>query len=414
MKKKLALETKIRDAALNLSKVNVAHKKVSKQTSEQVEVANKRVESAQKELWKVSDRTNEVYRRLMEHRAGVLSLSVRNLEKMSSFHGDSGYDSSNRSTLLSPISSVTGSSAPIKSRFDGAHLFAGHADAIVPKPKISAEAAAAELWNVEEKLKDAEGQLAVASKKRIEMARELSIMKLEKQEVETTLGMDLQAAEETISALEREIPRLEDLNLEVQRLRQEKSSWEKERVQLVEQEKQQGTGTALSAALSTLETIIEQYGIELSSQESSLLGSLDGVSRYLEMVHGELAMRSEEAAEWETTRNKLEEDLRSMLDEREILSRELEDARRQQDAELEKRTAIARELAEVRRERDAARRDSPQLRPRVRFSSQCFYESYSGNFRHRLIYARHQYLQILYQVMMVARLVSLPPSNHYG
>jgi len=366
MKKKLALETKIRDAALNLSKVNVAHKKVSKQTSEQVEVANKRVESAQKELWKVSDRANDVYRRLMEHRAGVLSLSVRNLEKMSSFHGDSGYDSSNRSTLLSPVSSVTGSSAPIKSRFDGAHLFAGHADTIVPKPKISAEAAAAELWNLEEKLKDAVNQLAVASKKRVEMARELSIMKLEKQEVETTLGMDLQAAEETISALEMEIPRLEELNLEVQRLRQEKSSWEKERVHLG---KEQGTSTELSAALSTLKTIIEQYGIELSSEESSLLGSLDSVAGYLKMVHRELIMHTEEAAEWETARNKLEEDLRSVLDEREILTRELEDARRQQDAELEKGAAIARELAEVRRERDAARRDSPQLRPRVRFFS---------------------------------------------
>jgi chromosome segregation ATPase len=173
----------------------------------------------------------------MEHRAGVLSFSVRNMERKMAPSDDSGYDSSNRSTLMSPtMSSNTGFSSPTttvsssKSRFDGAHLFAGHADSIVPKVKLSSEAAAAAIAALEMKLKTAKDSLAAAGKKQVEMTRELSLMKLEKQEVETMMGMDIQAAEETIAVLEKEIPRLEVLDSEVRQLRQEKTSWERDRM----------------------------------------------------------------------------------------------------------------------------------------------------------------------------------------
>ena len=105
----------------------------------------------------------------MEHRAGALSFSVRSMEKKLSpqlrDNTDSGYydddDSSNRSTLIGGLasstatttSSTTSSTSTIpssNSRFDGAHLFAGHADTIVPKRKLSAEAAAAEIASLEE------------------------------------------------------------------------------------------------------------------------------------------------------------------------------------------------------------------------------------------------------------------------
>jgi chemotaxis regulatin CheY-phosphate phosphatase CheZ len=93
-------------------------------------------------------------------------------------------------------------------------------------PRLPAAAIAC----LETKLKTAKDSLAAAGKKQVEMTRELSLMKLEKQEVETMMGMDIQAAEETIAALEKEIPRLEVLDSEVRQLRQEKSSWEKDRV----------------------------------------------------------------------------------------------------------------------------------------------------------------------------------------
>ena len=420
MTKKLALETKIRDAALSLSKVNASHKKVSKQTGEQLEAANKRVESAQKELWRISDRVNEVHRRLMEHRAGVLSFSVRNMEKKMAPSEDSGYDSSNRSTLMSPtLSSNTGFSSPSntvsssKSRFDGAHLFAGHADSIVPKVKLSSEAAAAAIAALETKLKTAKDSLAAAGKKQVEMTRELSLMKLEKQEVETMMGMDIQAAEETIAALEKEIPRLEVLDSEVRQLRQEQSSWERDRVgfetKLMELETKKGEDAGgaermlasiresmqkdleakdaeirriqeeqerersawveerqqledekmddlarlqeemdrmrdeedqtirqshdeMSSGLAILQSMVRTHGIVLFSRDSSLQGLLNAVGMHIESVHMKLEAYSKAEAEWESLRRKLEEDVRSGLDKREAMARELEDARRERDS----------------------------------------------------------------------------------
>ncbi|KAF9534120.1 Up-regulated during septation-domain-containing protein [Crepidotus variabilis] len=422
MNKKLALETKIRDAALNLSKVNSTHKKMSKQTSEQLDAANRRVELAQRELWKVSDRVNDVYKRLMEHRAGVLSMSVRNMEKkLAGAHEDSGYDSSNRSTLMSPTLSVTALSPSSRARFDGAHLFAGHADAVVPKPKLSAEAAAAELAKVEEKLKEAKDQLLAATKKQGEMTRELSMMRLEKQEVETMMGMDLQAAEETIAALEQELPRLEDLNTEVHQLRDDKSSWTREKAELLERSKQvdvlqarlldmenqrgaadgaekmleeirnssrqaveekdrelqllkeswqvaqeewerekalieeekledlsklqeemdkirdeeqrgaMETNEELNAGLATLQFLIKKHGIVLFSRDSSLQGLLNAIGMHIETVHAKLDAHTKAEGEWDSTRRKLEDDIRTGFDKRESLARRLEEARNDRD-----------------------------------------------------------------------------------
>ena len=81
LQKKLALETKLRDAAESLSRANASLKGTSKQSSEQLENANRKVDTTQKELWRISEKSGEVNRRLLEHRAGVLSYSVRSLEK---------------------------------------------------------------------------------------------------------------------------------------------------------------------------------------------------------------------------------------------------------------------------------------------------------------------------------------------
>ena len=422
MTKKLALETKIRDAALSLSKVNASHKKLAQQTTDQLNAANARVDSAQREYWKVSSRVNEVHKKLMEHRAGVLSLSVRSLEKKMSPQpaDDSGYDSSNRSTLSS--SSFAGA-IPSKSRFDGAHLFAGHANTIVPKRKLSAEAAAAEIASLEEKLKAANDSLTAVGKKQAEMVRDLSMIRLEKQEVETMMGMDLQAAEETIAALEKEIPRLEELDSEVRQLREEKGAWDRERAELRERGKeaeilqarladmemqtgQVAGGTEkmlaeiresterqleekesqiealeqqweadrvawkqeraeledermedlarlqdemdrlreeddgalqqieeeLNAGLSTLQDLVKKHGIVLLSGDSSLQGFLNAIGMHIQTVHTELEMYAGAELEWNVLRRRLEEDVKSGLDKRETLSRELEDARRERDA----------------------------------------------------------------------------------
>lgn len=418
MTKKLTLETKIRDAAVSLTKVNASHKRISKQSDDQLEAANRRVDAAQRELWRVSERAYDVHRKLLEHRAGVLSLSVRSMEKKMSNNAseDSGYDSSNRSTLMSPTSSMTGVSGSSKVRFDGAHLFAGHADAVIPRKKLSAEAAAAEIMALEEKLRAAAESLTAAGKKQAEMTRELSMMRLEKQEVETMMGMDLQSAEEKIGALERELPRLEGLDAEVQQLLQEKEEWEAERARLeerareadalrserevrsggeaeralaeereksrrmleekdaeiqrlqkkweadrdawdreraeaedekmddlarlqdemdaVREEDAAALGKAhreLDEGLHALQALVKQYGIIGFSREPSLEGLVSSVNSHLETVHAKMDAHARAETEWETVKRKLENDVRSGLDKREALYKELDDARKERD-----------------------------------------------------------------------------------
>ena len=295
MTKKLALETKILDAALSLCKVNASHKKVSQQPTDQLNTAIARVESAQKEYWKISTRANEVNKKLMEHRAGVLSFSVKSMEKILSpqLVDDSGYDDNfpNRSTLASSSSSSSSTIPASKSRFDGAHLFAGHADTIVPKRKLSAEAAAAEIASLEEKLKTVKDSLTAAGKKQAEMARELSMVRLEKQEVETMMGMDLQAAKVTINALDKEIPRIEKLDSEIRQLRAEKGVWEQERAELmIEREK------ILQAHLADMKT---KTGEVVDDVEKKLADIREDNRRQLEEKESQIEMLKQQ---WEADR----------------------------------------------------------------------------------------------------------------
>lgn len=320
MKKKLHLETKIRDAAISLSKVNGSNRKLSKQTDEQLEAANRRVDAAQKELWSVSERANEVHRRLMEHRAGVLSYSVRDMEKKmapAASAYDSGYNS-NRSTIMSPTStSITGTSiGSSKPKFEGAHFFAGHADAIVPKKLLSPEAAALEISTLEAKVKAAAESLSAVNKQQAELTRELSLVRLEKQEAETVMSLELQTAEETILALEKELPRLEGLDSEVQELLKEKEEWEEERSRLEERSRQVED---LQARIADLET---RSG-EAAGAERLLTEVRQESQRQLNQKEHEIAelrRRWEiEKAEWERERNEWEQnrgdDLQKLRDE---------------------------------------------------------------------------------------------------
>ncbi|KAI0758257.1 Up-regulated during septation-domain-containing protein [Fomes fomentarius] len=77
LSKKLTLETKIRDAATSLSRAKASYKNVSKQLSEQLENANRKVDLAQQELWRVSDKAAKVNGKLLEHNSGVLSYTER-------------------------------------------------------------------------------------------------------------------------------------------------------------------------------------------------------------------------------------------------------------------------------------------------------------------------------------------------
>ncbi|KAF5358960.1 hypothetical protein D9758_004907 [Tetrapyrgos nigripes] len=338
--KKLNLETKIRDAAASLSKVNAPHKKVSKQTEEQLETANRRVDAAQKDLWKISERSAEVYRRLVEHRAGVLSYSVRSMEKKIApqANGTNGYtngtmygsdvDSGYGSTPMSPASSsstIPGSTVSSKSRFDGAHLFAGHADSIVPTRLRSPEDAAAEIASLERKFKAATESLTVAGKKQAELARDLQLLRLEKEEAVTMMQMDLQTAEETIEALERELPKLEGLDEELEQLKEKQAVWEQDQGRLKEREKE----------VEDLQRKLEM--LEVSQAEK--VGADTLLADVRETNRQQLEKKDEEIrrmkAEWEVQRQEWENERQQMEDDRmtdlERLQEEVDKAREDEE-----------------------------------------------------------------------------------
>ncbi|KAF8076740.1 Up-regulated during septation-domain-containing protein [Lyophyllum atratum] len=332
MSKKLTLETKIRDAAVSLTKVNAAHKRVSKQTEEQLKAANSRVDAAQRDLWRISERAHEVHRRLLEHRAGVLSHSVRSMEKKigngpgTGAGEDSGYDSSNRSTLMSPTtSSMTGFPTSSKARFDGLHLFAGHVDTIVPRRQLSSEAAAAEITVLEEKLKAATVSLTAAGKKQAELTRELLMMKLEKQEVETMMGMDLQSAEETIKALEMELPKLQGLDGEVQELREERKAWGEERTRLQEQTLQ------VQVLRTRLEEMETNRGGLVAGSEKELSDSRRMLQEKEEEIRRITAQWQAEREVWERRKAEAEDE---KIDELAQLQQEMDAVRDEDDLAL--------------------------------------------------------------------------------
>ena len=110
-----------------------------KRTSEQLDVASRKVETTQKELWSISQKANDVHRKILEHRAAVLSRSLRTLEhKISSGSTTSGYSTSFRSSSGSDSSARSASAI---GKFEGPHFFAGHSQAVQPISPSTATAA---------------------------------------------------------------------------------------------------------------------------------------------------------------------------------------------------------------------------------------------------------------------------------
>lgn len=242
MNKKLSLETKIRDAAQSLSRANAAYKSVNKQTSEQLDAANRKVDVSQKEFWRVSERAAEVQRRLLEHRAGVLSHSVRALERKSApadVSDNSGYSTPNRSSQLSPVTASSATSIQTvssKGRFEGAHFVAGHSDTMLlhsPRPPRSTILPKGAFpTDVEEKLKEAEDAQEAAIAKQAELEQELSMTRLEKEQAETTLSLELRTAEDTVQNLQEQLSQLQEAEQQLQAMEEERTVWLNERVEL--------------------------------------------------------------------------------------------------------------------------------------------------------------------------------------
>ncbi|KAF8422570.1 Up-regulated during septation-domain-containing protein [Tirmania nivea] len=83
-KRKLALESKVRDAALSLSRLYnkkskrrslLGGKEVTQKTDEELIQSNQKVEQLVQELWGLNNRAVEIQRRLLQHAAGILGMT---------------------------------------------------------------------------------------------------------------------------------------------------------------------------------------------------------------------------------------------------------------------------------------------------------------------------------------------------
>ncbi|KAI6018300.1 hypothetical protein EDC04DRAFT_3093366 [Pisolithus marmoratus] len=198
MEKKLNLDTKMCDATLSLSHINV---KSSKQMEAQLEAAECKVMVTQRGYWHILECTSN-------HCAGVLGYSVRKMEKATNTLAN-GYDCNGLGTETpnsgSTKNSLTSSSTAC---FDGAHLFTSHVDAQLPRlPPLSSDVA-----ELEAKVRAATESLSTANKQQAEMAHGLEAESGQATEMERLLAnvqwvadANIQQKEEEMSALERQL-----------------------------------------------------------------------------------------------------------------------------------------------------------------------------------------------------------------
>ncbi|KAI6040460.1 Up-regulated during septation-domain-containing protein [Pisolithus marmoratus] len=380
--KKLNLDTKMRDAALSLSRINA---KSSKQTEEQLE-------AAERKYWHILQRTSEVHRKLLEHCAGVLGYSVQKMEKAANTLAN-GYDC-NDLGAETPNSSSTKNSLTSSStaRFDGAHLFAGHADAQFPRlPPSSSDVA-----ELEAKLRAATESLSVANKQQAEMARELQQLRFEKEQLELSMGAELQNRNDELSkerslweedrtklavrereveelqqrlggleaesgrATERErlladVQRVADANIQQKeeemsalkrQLAEVRQQWEAEK-QAIDEERLVEVGALqaeleslrasteaqaeLEEAADILHALIRQYDVQHSQDDRSLKGALLSLSSHLSSLSEVLEGHDKARSEWESLRERLESELQSTYGEHQLVTAELEALRRERD-----------------------------------------------------------------------------------
>ncbi|KIK67666.1 hypothetical protein GYMLUDRAFT_36395 [Collybiopsis luxurians FD-317 M1] len=396
LQKRLETERKIRDAALTLSTLSPPRNSGSKSASvggnEQLDAASKRFDETQKEVWRISQAKSDITRRLVEHRAGVLGESVRRIEQ-------GNRDSASGYTTPNP-------SSPASTTFN---FFAGHPSSAVPTAtSILPQAAQQQISQLEEQLRAATASLSEASKKQAETSRELSLLKLEKEQVETMLGLEIQAAQDKAASLDRELPGLEE---EIENLRREKelweeerdlhqdekAKWENERGMFEEMQQAKGGSDALLAEVrqgmldlreqlgakdnelgelqsqlsqtqsqlaqlerthaetaedldsgrSFIQSLVQTHAIVLFSRDSSLKGLIGAIGTHLENLSTKLLSIEQASAQKEIEHRQREA-------EWETQKRRLEEDVR---AGFDKREQLSRELDAVRREREDARKE---------------------------------------------------------
>lgn len=254
-------------------------------------------------------------RKLLEHRAGVLGYSVMKMEKQTMSSEDaSGQNTPNR--VLS-LSSVTTTSTPSKARFDGAHLFAGHADAQIPRapPTVS------DVVSLEDRLRSAIEALGAANQNIAVLKAELEEARKQREEEKAVIHEDKLAE---LGALRDELHdardgweaekvvieenKLAELGVLRDELEDARYNWEAEKVAMEENKLAE-----LGALRNELECAREDWEAEKVAIEENKLVELGALRNELEYAR----------ADWEAEKVVIEERLAGL----DAIQDELEDAK---------------------------------------------------------------------------------------
>ena len=404
------METKLRDAASSLDKVHAAHRHTGSKgtngnSATPLETANTKVQAAQLEVSKYQERYNQAHTRLLEHRTAVLSYSLGRLEAMAKPQDESQAGTSGRNTPahqgmgmnggeLSPTSGNM--SIAQRSKFEGAHLFAGHVDAKLP-PMPKHLRAQAQVIALEEQLALAEQALKAAKEEGDELRKEAVILRDENFRSLSGWNDKLQEADDTVSGLRAELQRANSSTKKLRQLEEDKRKWEDERSKLRRdlQEKEEagefqieldrrdgeikqlrgmlaeeqrdreeerrrwedekmedmarlqqemethqednarGADVEVDMASDHLRALIKTHKVNLTvaqRRDMSLMSLCDALKTHLDSVMDEAHLRELEKDEWNLTKRRLDSDLKASIEKREKLSQDLDEALREKDA----------------------------------------------------------------------------------
>lgn len=311
----------MRDAAASLNKLQYSNSKNPEDKNKKAEALNTaqlKVQNAQTDLSRISERFNEIQRKLLEHRAAVLSYSLRRVEGMLNPSHAGGADSSGRNTPLDSSPTIGTMNLSSRRRFEGAHLYAGHADAATP-PSFKAKGilSTTQVNAMEEKLKAAEETAQEADMLRAEVER--------LRNAQAGLSQSLRKAEDSISTLQAEVNRTSSFEDRLKGIQIEKDELAQERKQLKSQ--LEDRDTRLREAESRLNQSqrgkrnVEDLERELRQVKETSKADLERKGEALESIRLTL---ERERVEWDDERQALQDE---KIEDLARLQQEMDDAR---------------------------------------------------------------------------------------
>lgn len=380
--KKVTLETKMRDAASKLTTKRTSSK------ADQYAEANAKAEAAQRELLKQTERAAAIDKRLLEHRAAVLAHTVRTIEErsrqgQSTEVGDSSDNGTSGTTIsgeLSPVSTApTSLSMSSRAKFEGAHLFAGHSEAIVPslpRPLPTWK----EFDALQEQLRSATEAAEVARTQAAEYMRELSVLKFDQVELESKANIEMQRSEEVIASLEKDLTGMREMQNEIQELRAAMEAMEREKEALTQTLRQRSAAMAalgmkpanhassqsisspdswddditavrdelllarqasastsrqsseeLESGRSTLADVAKSLNIVLPGSVTTIPALAAALAAHVSGLQGRLEEHTRSQSHWDAERLRLENELKRGVETQQRLLSDVEEARRDRD-----------------------------------------------------------------------------------